>query len=969
MDDEGFWYAEISKDHISEGNEANKGGMFLLDNFQYLDDPEGTGTGTIKNPYYDQQIGGQDNAMHNFGFTMKIQATFEYVPGQYFEFLGDDDVWVFINNRLVVDIGGQHAQVKGSVDLDTLGLQAGGTYNFHIFYAERHVSSSNFKMRTSIDLKSDATMFLTSNLRNVGLTDYTIWQINQKGTFSCGVVDATEVDTTGGPSTFKLLDVKGGSELLEVGKTYYGGLTITSDTTFTIDSALFAQFVQDNSVYNLMGHNFLQLTLKSDPSQTAMVEIVVPTLPKPNVAFADANWKIISTDQNGSVSGDKAQIGQWAGELYPVNITFLEEWAVVNNYNKKIDLSASTSLIGFYDKDGNPITSVVMSDDKKATFYVRASDAVTGATIFAGGSYWTKLNFAAPPIPRVVEAYIYDRNGDGRGDSIWIQFDREIGGKDVLDSLQPTFGETFKVQTKTRASGNIVTLVSEGSCRPYEQCGFGTRQFTGGEGSVYTGHITTWFTHTENGQKGKFSAQNEPLSDAMGPIIVKAVKTKMKDGNRELTITLSEAIDDQTRNFYKEMFEYQCIRNGKPAVPEKPIQVGGSGNVITLIFPASTADAVYPSDGDKIRLVPGKQSNMVAMDLLGLTPHESNPWVVITGDQEVSNDSPGLVVIDVNNPIVQNDTTTQPVLITDPTKDAQGIGDSLGVQGNLIDFDISQIMVEQTKKDIETLDKYIALLTGSDVQDTIKRVDTTYIMSRDDAISQVLSDLITDPSLEGYVTEEVKNKILTGEINKDNYAQFITGEDKATIDKMVQDNIDLSVKTETIIIPPTIIGYDDIFNKIATGEISEASLLDAGVSQMVIDAIKNGTLTTNNVPSYRQGEQSLVQKNSVVLQYRTRYYSHLGGYVGGDVGTISCEDNDLYGGDCLNTKGRLFLAWNMRSDKGQLVGTGVYIARLELKIRVNGKIVFKQVRDKLLGVRRPSKSSKANVPLLKRKRR
>ena len=83
---------------------------------------------------------------------MKVQATFEYVQGQYFDFYGDDDVWVFINNKLVVDIGGQHGQVAGAVDLDTIGqnnpadkLVEGQTYPFHIFYAERHTSSSNFR--------------------------------------------------------------------------------------------------------------------------------------------------------------------------------------------------------------------------------------------------------------------------------------------------------------------------------------------------------------------------------------------------------------------------------------------------------------------------------------------------------------------------------------------------------------------------------------------------------------------------------------------------------------------------------------------------------------------------------------------------------------------------------------------------------------------------------------------------------
>jgi fibro-slime domain-containing protein len=149
LDEEGFWLAEISKDAISKGNESNRGGMFLLDDFEYLDAAK-----TVPNPYYDQLRGGSDNRNHNFGFTMKIQATFEYIPGQYFDFLGDDDVWVFINNKLVVDIGGQHAQVAGAVNLDTLGLTVGEIYPFHIFYAERHTSSSNFRMHTSIDLKS-----------------------------------------------------------------------------------------------------------------------------------------------------------------------------------------------------------------------------------------------------------------------------------------------------------------------------------------------------------------------------------------------------------------------------------------------------------------------------------------------------------------------------------------------------------------------------------------------------------------------------------------------------------------------------------------------------------------------------------------------------------------------------------------------------------------------------------------------
>ena len=144
LTDDGYWLGQ-------KDVQSPEKGLFFLDDFEYLDSAK-----TVKNPMYDY-IGVKSGiGAHNFGFTMKIQATFEYVPGQYFDFYGDDDVWVFINNVLVVDIGGQHPQMAGAVDLDTLGLTVGETYPFHIFYAERHINQSNFRMHTSIDLKSDS---------------------------------------------------------------------------------------------------------------------------------------------------------------------------------------------------------------------------------------------------------------------------------------------------------------------------------------------------------------------------------------------------------------------------------------------------------------------------------------------------------------------------------------------------------------------------------------------------------------------------------------------------------------------------------------------------------------------------------------------------------------------------------------------------------------------------------------------
>lgn len=176
---------------------------------------------------------GKEDTKVNYGFGMRLGIPFtisDKTEDTVFRFSGDDDLWVYVDGKLALDVGGAHGRAAGSINFTTgevnvdnpykvtdtgiekatassvqdwiKNLDRSKTHTLSVFYMERGLYDSNLMIDFNLDAvdltqKNGLTVTNTMDLSNIQKTlQNTVSGIMEKDKFTYDVSDLSDTTKT-----------------------------------------------------------------------------------------------------------------------------------------------------------------------------------------------------------------------------------------------------------------------------------------------------------------------------------------------------------------------------------------------------------------------------------------------------------------------------------------------------------------------------------------------------------------------------------------------------------------------------------------------------------------------------------------------------------------------------------------------------------------------------------------------------
>ncbi len=636
--DDGMWLYDSFDDATH--------GFWPIDNFTNPHN-EKTKPSCYVRPIDNQWITNQP--AHNMNYCMESHATFVYQKGQKFEFRGDDDVWVYIDGKLAIDLGGIHTPKADTIDLDKLNLTAGKTYNWDFFYCERQPCGSSLRIKTSIFFRQQRALEAEEDPANPG-TFNIIKRVG--GTGACGSIgDSVQIV----PVTnliYKLWNA-GGTELesLGDGSWHKGGIVIATPKVV----------VDTSKIDDLPPGNYRVVAYEA-ASQSVRAEVPF--------VITNRSWVQFEPGQNATVPvgtlvpviaanrvGDAAPTGAAA---YTFTVNPASGLQIYADANKTVPV---TTLAGATGADG--LDTLWVTGDPNAltnlSFTLVTRNSTRSVTV----------TFTLPPlfVPKVLSATVHDDNADGIGDRIVATYDSSIAGRfpDRITYQWPAAGAVGRVDSAAldgKVAGSVITLTG---------LALTTDRITSGQGT---------FTSVYKARGGRDTTQSIALQDRIAPILIKAT---MIPGTTQDTLRLvfSEPVAAGAAASV-DLFVYRLNLDGADVqYAPAAFSLNADKTGADLLFPTGAPEAPRPGNFVRIMDGPGRIA-----DALGNAPGDNSPFLLIGGHGKPEIKTVTLHTIDPTK--LQPGAPTFVVSVQPKDADVQAVVKETGRLGHLITVDLGE---------------------------------------------------------------------------------------------------------------------------------------------------------------------------------------------------------------------------------------------------------------------------------------